>query len=63
MHTMSGDKIMDAITKYVIGEGFNAKIRELRTEFYSKAEFTNLNAKLLKQMDLDAAKKELVSQI
>lgn len=31
--TSEGDKIMDAITKYVIGQGFNEKIRELRSEF------------------------------
>jgi hypothetical protein len=31
--TSEGDKIMDAIAKYVIGQGFNDKIRELRSEF------------------------------
>jgi hypothetical protein len=48
MHTLGGEKVMDAITKYVIGEGFNAKIRELRSEFYSKAEFKNASSKLIK---------------
>jgi len=41
MLTMGGSKILDAITKHVIGEGFNKKIRELRNEFFSREEFQN----------------------
>ena len=54
---------MDAITKYVIGQGFNNKLRELRTEFFSKAEFKNINIKLLKQTDMDQFKKDMASQM
>jgi len=61
--TIGGTKMLDAITKHVIGEGFNKKIRELRSEFFSKEEFTNQTMKFLTGKDLDNMKHDLMAQI
>ena len=39
MLTVNGDKILDALTNYVLNQGFSSKMRELRSDFYSKADF------------------------
>jgi DNA repair exonuclease SbcCD ATPase subunit len=61
--TFTGSGILKALTDYVVGEGFNAKIRELRSEFYSREEFNLVEMKLIKMVDLDTAKSDLQSQI
>ncbi len=45
--TLSGAKIMDAITTYVISWGFDNKIRELRNEFMTKSQYKTANLKLI----------------
>ena len=39
MLTIGGDKLLDAITKHVMSEGFNKKLKEMRAEFFSKTDF------------------------
>ena len=60
MLTMGGSKILDALTSHVIGEGFNKKIRELRTEFFSKNEFATSTMKFITSQDLDRLKSDLM---
>ena len=36
---VSGERLMNKITEYVMTEGMNAKIKELRGEFFSKGEW------------------------
>ena len=53
---------MDAITKYVIGQGFNEKIRELRSEFLSIQEFKTAEAKYPTYNDLSRIQKDFSNQ-
>ena len=51
--SLSGENMVDGITKHVMASGFNTKIRELRKEFYSKAEFKNESLKYMTKADME----------
>jgi t-SNARE complex subunit (syntaxin) len=51
--SMSGENMVDGITKHVMASGFNSKIRELRKEFFSKAEFKNESMKFMSKADME----------
>ena len=55
-----GASILAGITKHVMAEGVTAKMRDMRKEFFSKAEFKNEAMKLLTKLDLEIMKKELI---
>jgi len=40
-------------------QGVNQRVRELRKEFFSKAEFENLQMKLVSKQDIDVFRKEM----
>ena len=46
---------MDGITRHVVEHGFTEKVRELRTEFFSKDDFAIQTQTFAKVKDLDAA--------
>ena len=52
---------MDAITKYVIGQGFNEKIRELRSEFLAIQDFKTAEAKYPTYSDLARIQKDFTA--
>ena len=54
--------ILEGITKHVMGSAFTNKVRELRKEFFSKAEFKNETMKLLTKSDLEFLKKDNSNQ-
>lgn len=56
---VGGAKLMDTITEHVLAQGFNAKIRELRQEFFSKHDFRLSMDKFVKPAELDKLKKEV----
>ena len=43
-----GENVLDIISRYVLNQGMNEKIKNLRSEFYSKMEFKTLEASLVK---------------
>ena len=49
----AGGSLLDKISKYVINEGFAAKIRELRDEFLAKADFKLQSMHFVKTQELD----------
>ena len=46
-----------------MAEGFNSKIRELRGEFFSRAEFKTAEMRFMSHQDLDKFRKDISAQI
>lgn len=44
--------MIDGITKHILAEGFNEKIRELRDNFLSNDEFETKSAYFMQEKDL-----------
>ena len=59
MLTYGKQGMLEGITRHVMGGAFTTKIRELRKEFFSKAEFKNESMKLLTKNDLEFLKKDM----
>ena len=58
MKDSKSGSLMDAIAKYVVGAGFSEKMRELRHEFYTRAEFKNAELRMASQHDIQKITKE-----
>lgn len=50
--------ILEGISKHVVNTGLAAKIKDLRRDFFSKADFKNETMKLLTKSDLEFLKKD-----
>ena len=59
----TGDKLLDAITKHIQQELLAKKLREFRSEMFSKAEFTSQISKYVSSYDLEKTKKEINQNI
>lgn len=60
---LGSDDLLDSLTKHVLAEGFNKKLRELRAEFMSKHDFQTKIQLYLTDKDLDTLRRELMGQI
>ena len=54
--------MIDGITKHILAEGFNDKIRELRENFLSRDEFESLEEKFMKEKDLQMLEHRITQQ-
>ncbi len=57
--TASGEKLIDALTNYIMDQGFNQKVRELKTEFFSRKDFQSVESKFMTHNDLQKSTKEI----
>lgn len=60
---LGSDDLLDSLTKHILAEGFNKKIRELRAEFMSKHDFQTKIQLYLTDKDLDTMKREIMNHI
>ena len=58
-----GEKLLDTITAHVVTRGFSAKVRELRSEFFSKHDFQLAAEKFVKPAELDKLKKDMEQRL
>jgi hypothetical protein len=59
----SGLKLLEAITKHISQELLQKKLREFRSEMFSKSEFQNQITKYVSTYDLEKVKKEINTNI
>jgi len=57
--TLGGDKLLTAITKHVVNDGVNAKLRDMRQEFCSKGDLKTTAMKLVSATAFEKAIREL----
>ena len=56
---VTGEQMLAKLTKHVLAEGMNEKVRELRQEFLSRSEWKNQSTNMIKHKDLDELDKRL----
>ena len=57
----NGNGLMDAITKYVMTEGFRDRMKEIREEFCTKLELQTSSNNFCTTKELDKTKKDIVN--